>query len=173
LHPTSGRLQVSEGVSISSQKNFESRTEPHKNEFSDSVHVTNTSPSVNGLSDGWQMDTTTTEQASKWKSLLSSLKKGADITSVLVPAEFLRPESSLERLQDIMQHGKLLETIPKCSDPVERLIAVTRFHVSGVIRVIFDGMKPYNPVLGETCSWQFDHNCTEGGISRMICEQVV
>jgi ankyrin repeat protein len=127
---------------------------------------------VSDLSNGWQMDTTTSEQASKWKSLLSNFKKGTDITSVLIPAEFLRPESSLERLQDIMQHGKLMENIPKCLDPVERLIAVTRFHVSGVIRAIFDGKKPYNPVLGETCAWQFDHNCPEAGISQMICEQV-
>lgn len=37
-------------------------------------------------------------------------------------------------------------------------------------RAIFDGKKPYNPVLGETCAWGFGHG--EDGITRMVCEQV-
>ena len=30
----------------------------------------------------------------------------SDITAMLIPAEFIRAESSLERLQDTMQHGR-------------------------------------------------------------------
>jgi len=54
---------------------------------------------------------TSTEQQSSWKALLGGLRKNSDITSMLIPAEFIRPESSLERLQDTMQHGRLLEDV--------------------------------------------------------------
>jgi len=120
----------------------------------------------------WQQDTTTKEQQSRWKSLLSSLKQGTDISRIQIPAEFLRPESALERIQDLMQHGKLLEDIPFCNNPIERMIAVVRFHVSGIIRAAFDGKKPYNPVIGETFAVEFDHQCETGGFSRLLCEQV-
>jgi hypothetical protein len=51
--------------------------------------------------------------------------------------------------------------------------AVVRFHLSGVIRAIFDGKKPYNPVLGETCAWTFEHGADGAGApSHMVCEQV-
>ena len=43
----------------------------------------------------------------------------------------------------------------------------------GIIKAVFDGKKPYNPILGETCSWIFDHKCEKGGVSKMICEQVI
>jgi hypothetical protein len=59
----------------------------------------------------WQQDTTTKEQQSKWKALLSSLKQGTDISRIQIPAEFLRAESALERIQDLMQYGKLLKEI--------------------------------------------------------------
>ena len=70
-----------------------------------------------------------------------------------------------------MQHGKLLEEIPACNNPVDRMIAVVRFHVSGIIRAAFDGKKPYNPVMGETFAVEFDHQCEAGGFSRLLCEQ--
>jgi hypothetical protein len=37
--------------------------------------------------------------------------KGADLTSMLIPAEFIRPQSVLERLAFLMQHGRYLENI--------------------------------------------------------------
>ena len=83
------------------------------------------------VSDGWQQDTTTKEQESRWRSLLSSLKQGTDISRLQIPAEFLRSESTLERFQDVMQHGKFLEDIPSCATPISRMIAVIRFHISG------------------------------------------
>ena len=43
----------------------------------------------------------------------------------------------------------------------------------GIIRAVFDGKKPYNPVMGETCAWAFDHKCERAGVSKMICEQVI
>ena len=88
--------------------------------------------------ENWRKDTTTREQESRWKSLLSSLKQGTDISKIQIPAEFLRPESALERIQDIMQHGKFLEDIPNAPTDLERMIAVVRFHVSGILfRLLF------------------------------------
>jgi len=130
-------------------------------------------PKTDAQPEGWQQDSTTTEQQSSWKALLGGLRKGSDITSMLIPAEFIRPESSLERIQDTMQHGRLLEDIArKGTTPVERMKAVVRFHVSGIIRAIFDGKKPYNPVLGETCAWNFDHASPGMSETKMVCEQV-
>ena len=35
-----------------------------------------------------------------------------------------------------------------------------------------DGKKPYNPVLGETCAWLYQHADAHCGVTRMVCEQV-
>ena len=35
--------------------------------------------------------------------LLADLRKGADLTSMLIPAEFIRPQSVLERLGFLLQ----------------------------------------------------------------------
>ena len=97
-------------------------------------------------------------QEGKWKALLSDLRKvifslerqeakriyshgsheinllfeyffkGADLTSMLIPAEFIRPQSVLERLAFLMQHGRYLENIvaPNLS-PVPILSNVFKF----------------------------------------------
>mmetsp|Transcript_10728 Transcript_10728/g.35967 ORF Transcript_10728/g.35967 Transcript_10728/m.35967 type:complete len:620 (-) Transcript_10728:2083-3942(-) len=123
-------------------------------------------------SPSWVQDVTTREQQSSWKTLLGGLRKGSDITSMLIPAEFLRPESTLERIQDVMQHGRHLESIvlPN-SSALDRIKSVVRFHVSGVIRAIFDGKKPYNPILGETCVWAYKHG-DSSCVTKVVCEQV-
>jgi len=52
------------------------------------------------------------------------------------------------------------------------LKAVISFHVSGLVREVFDGKKPYNPILGETCAWAYQHSDPACGVTRMVCEQV-
>ncbi len=49
-------------------------------------------------------------QEGKWKILLADLRKGADLTSMLIPAEFIRPQSVLERLGFLMQVGRTTVT---------------------------------------------------------------
>lgn len=119
-----------------------------------------------------QIDVASAEQEGKWKALLKGLRKGSDITNMLIPVDFIRPESSLERVQDIMQRPRLLEDVARprpCA--LQRMLAVVRFQLSSIIKPIFDGKKPYNPVLGETCAWAWQH--PEGrGVSRMVTEQV-
>jgi len=121
----------------------------------------------------WKQDVTTKEQESQWKLLLADLRKGADLTSMVIPAQFVRPQSVLERLGFLMQHGRYLEGIVAPDlGPVERLKAVIAFHVSGLVREVFDGKKPYNPILGETCAWAWKHGDERAGVTRMVCEQV-
>ena len=121
----------------------------------------------------WKQDVTTKEQESQWKLLLADLRKGADLTSMVIPAQFIRPQSVLERLGFLMQHGQYLEAIVAPDlGPVERMTAVISFHVSGLVREVFDGKKPYNPILGETCAWAWQHSDVHAGITRMVCEQV-
>ena len=55
-------------------------------------------------------------QESKWKLLLADLRKGADLTSMLIPAEFIRPQSVLERLGFLMQVTHCVQCrFPGCS----------------------------------------------------------
>jgi hypothetical protein len=37
---------------------------------------------------------------------------------------------------------------------------------------VADGKKPFNPVLGETCAWTYQHADAHSGVTRMVCEQV-
>jgi hypothetical protein len=127
--------------------------------------------SEDGRSGDWKQDVTTKEQEGKWKLLLADLRKGADLTSMLIPAEFIRPQSVLERLAFLMQHGRYLENISLAQNPLDRIKAVISFHLSGLVREVFDGKKPYNPVLGETCAWAFLHPEPRNGVTRMVCEQ--
>ena len=120
----------------------------------------------------WTQDVTTMEQEAQWKLLLRDLRKGADLTNMVIPAQFIRPQSVLERLAFLMQHGKYLEGISSASSPLARLKAVVSFHMSGLVREVFDGKKPYNPILGETCAWAFRHPESGKGVTRMVCEQV-
>ncbi|EKX31692.1 hypothetical protein GUITHDRAFT_122119 [Guillardia theta CCMP2712] len=119
----------------------------------------------------WQMDTTTKEQERSWRDLLKGLARGCDVTRISLGAHFLRPKSTLECLAATLQHGKLMSELNKGQSEIDRMIAVTKFHVSGLIKEVFDGKKPYNPILGETSAWAFDNGSTTSGISHMICEQ--
>ena len=63
--------------------------------------------------------------------------------------------------------------LPPPTLQVDRLKAVIGFHLSGLVREVFDGKKPYNPVLGETCAWAWQHSDPRCGVTRMVCEQGV
>ena len=63
--------------------------------------------------------------------------------------------------------------LPPPTLQVDRLKAVIAFHLSGLVREVFDGKKPYNPVLGETCAWAWQHSDPRCGVTRMVCEQGV
>lgn len=105
------------------------------------------------------------------REVLGSVKAGADVTNVNLPASILDPVSTLEKTTKSMQRGDLLPDICNASDPIERLLAVLRFNLSGLAKEKF-GKKPYNPVLGEVFRCCFAHRRRDHGTTVLVAEQV-
>lgn len=105
------------------------------------------------------------------REVLGSVKAGADVTNVNLPASILDPVSTLEKTTKSMQRGDLLPDIVAGADPIARLLAVLRFNLSGLAKEKF-GKKPYNPVLGEVFRCSFAHRRREHGTTLLVAEQV-
>jgi oxysterol-binding protein-related protein 8 len=104
------------------------------------------------------------------REVIGSVKQGADVTNVNLPASVLDPVSSLEKGMKSMQRGELLQLIAAAEDPTSRFLAVLRFYISGLSKEKF-GKKPYNPILGETFRSCFLHR-GGAGHTVLIAEQV-
>eukprot|EP00177_Eucheuma_denticulatum_P006518 GFKZ01011872.1.p1 GENE.GFKZ01011872.1~~GFKZ01011872.1.p1 ORF type:complete len:467 (+),score=79.64 GFKZ01011872.1:223-1623(+) len=104
------------------------------------------------------------------KDIFSSIKPGADVTNINLPASILDPVSTLEKAKKSMQRGELLQDICAAQDPVTRLLNVLRFNFSGLAKERF-GKKPYNPVLGEVYRCCFPHRGAAGE-TLLVAEQV-
>lgn len=93
-------------------------------------------------------------QPSLFMHIVKSLRPGQDLTRVLIPVFFLEPRSLLERCADLNMHPDLLlqcarvarrwrakgcnsilpsrtRRIPKGSDPLQRILALTRWYLTG------------------------------------------
>ncbi len=105
------------------------------------------------------------------REVLSSVKAGSDVTNVNLPASILDPVSTLEKSTKSMQRGDLLPDICAAPTPLERMLAVLRFNLSGLAKEKF-GKKPYNPVLGEVFRCAFAHRERENGTTVLVAEQV-
>lgn len=104
------------------------------------------------------------------KDIFASIKPGADVTNINLPASILDPVSTLEKAKKSMQRGELLQDICAAQDPVNRLLNVLRFNFSGLAKERF-GKKPYNPVLGEVYRCCFPHRGAAGE-TLLVAEQV-
>ncbi|PXF47909.1 Oxysterol-binding protein-related protein 5 [Gracilariopsis chorda] len=104
------------------------------------------------------------------KEMLTSVKPGADVTNINLPASILDPVSTLEKAKKSMQRGELLQDLCAASDPESRMLNVIRFNLSGLAKERF-GKKPYNPVLGEVYRCAFAHKGS-GGETLLVAEQV-
>jgi oxysterol-binding protein-related protein 8 len=102
--------------------------------------------------------------------VIGSVKQGADVTNVNLPASVLDPVSSLEKSMKSMQRGELIQSVCNAVDPLDRFLAVLRFYFSGLSKERF-GKKPYNPVLGEVFRSCFVHQ-NGGGYTVLVAEQV-
>jgi oxysterol-binding protein-related protein 8 len=102
--------------------------------------------------------------------VISSVKQGADVTNVNLPASVLDPVSSLEKCMKSMQRGGLIPSICTSPAPLDRFLGVLRFYFSGLSKERF-GKKPYNPILGEVFRSCFVHE-NEGGCTVLVAEQV-
>jgi hypothetical protein len=103
-------------------------------------------------------------------ALLSQVRIGMDLARVTLPTFILEPRSMLEKLTDFMTHAELLALVPKMQDPLERMVGIVKWYLSGFYIKPQGVKKPYNPILGETfrCKWNHDDNTT----SYYLAEQV-
>ncbi|BBN07647.1 hypothetical protein MPTK1_4g05320 [Marchantia polymorpha subsp. ruderalis] len=98
--------------------------------------------------------------------ILQGLRPGADLTSFQLPPHFNLPKSQLQCYAEMVYccGQNLLEQCADGATPMERFLAVVRWHISTCRPAPF-GKAPYNPILGET------HHVTAGDLNVLI-EQV-
>jgi len=110
------------------------------------------------------------ENKSIFMTLLKQVRPGMDLSKVVLPTFILEPRSMLEKLTDFMSHSDILMRAPTLADPLERLLAVVKFYVSGFYIKPAGVKKPYNPIIGETfrCHWQYE----DGSKTFYVAEQV-
>jgi len=103
--------------------------------------------------------------------LLKQVRIGMDLSRVVLPTFILEPRSMLEKLSDYLTHVELLALVPKIHNPLQRLISLLRWYLSGFYIRPEGVKKPYNPILGEffRCMWK--HN-NEGSKTFFVSEQV-
>ena len=98
--------------------------------------------------------------------LLKGIRPGADLTRLQLPPHFNLPKSQLQVYGEAVYccGQDYLGMCAQGASPVERLLAVVRFHLSTTRPAPF--LKaPFNPILGET------HHVSVGDLN-VICEQV-
>eukprot|EP01134_Creolimax_fragrantissima_P005346 CFRG5346T1 len=104
-------------------------------------------------------------------SLLKQVKVGMDLSRVTLPTFILEPRSFLELLADYFYHSNVLQIAARTNDsPVQRLIEVVRWYMSGFYKQSKEVKKPYNPILGEQYRCIFRNN--DGSRTTFIAEQV-
>eukprot|EP01114_Cavostelium_apophysatum_P008315 TRINITY_DN2071_c0_g1_i2.p1 TRINITY_DN2071_c0_g1~~TRINITY_DN2071_c0_g1_i2.p1 ORF type:complete len:1089 (+),score=358.13 TRINITY_DN2071_c0_g1_i2:115-3381(+) len=88
--------------------------------------------------------------------LLKQVKIGMDLSKVVLPTFILEPRSMLEKLSDFLSHADLLALVPKINDPLERMVAIVKWYLSGFYIRPEGVKKPYNPIIGELfrCMWK-------------------
>ncbi|KAJ7534672.1 hypothetical protein O6H91_13G104800 [Diphasiastrum complanatum] len=100
--------------------------------------------------------------------LLKAVRPGSDLTKFRVPPQFNLPKSQLQLYgESIYCCGHGLDLLAMCTQgatPLERFVAVVRWHISTSRPAPF-GKAPYNPILGETHHVSF-------GKFNLIAEQV-
>eukprot|EP01113_Clastostelium_recurvatum_P003760 TRINITY_DN11656_c0_g1_i1.p1 TRINITY_DN11656_c0_g1~~TRINITY_DN11656_c0_g1_i1.p1 ORF type:complete len:426 (-),score=81.34 TRINITY_DN11656_c0_g1_i1:74-1351(-) len=103
-------------------------------------------------------------------AIVSQLRMNMDLSRVPLPTFILEPRSMLEKLTDFMTHGELLIAALKVQDPIDRMVAVTKWYLSGFYIRPAGVKKPYNPILGETfrCSWKFDETTPTHYVSEQV-----
>lgn len=102
--------------------------------------------------------------------LISQVTIGMDLTRIVIPCTFLEPRSLLERLTDFISHPDLFCSANDFNDPVERMLAVAKWYLSGWHIRPKGVKKPYNPVLGEI--FQCEYNLEDGSTMTYFAEQV-
>eukprot|EP00123_Amoebidium_parasiticum_P016032 comp23253_c0_seq2/m.37998 comp23253_c0_seq2/g.37998 ORF comp23253_c0_seq2/g.37998 comp23253_c0_seq2/m.37998 type:complete len:921 (-) comp23253_c0_seq2:445-3207(-) len=103
-------------------------------------------------------------------ALLKQVKPGMDLSKVTLPTFILEPRSFLELLADYYFHCDVLSVAANTTNPVQRMIEVVRWYVSGFYKKPKGLKKPYNPILGEVYRCQWRH--PDGVRTTYVAEQV-
>jgi len=119
--------------------------------------------------DGAETEVLEPEAKSILLHLLSQVRIGMDLSRVTLPTFILEPKSFLEKLTDFFTHPDVLLLSVGCENPMDRLVAVTRWYLSGFYIRPKGVKKPYNPILGEIFRCQWDHGTSK---SFYVSEQV-
>lgn len=104
-------------------------------------------------------------------ALASQISIGMDLSRITLPTFILEPRSMLEKITDFMTHGEILALVGNMQDPMERLVGVAKWYLSGFYIKPQGVKKPYNPLLGEffRCKWVHDE---DGSTTHYVAEQV-
>lgn len=107
---------------------------------------------------------------SVFKSFISQIKTGQDLTRISLPAELSYPYSMLEVMaMRELSLFHVLNPINDATNEFDRFLVVISFFLS-MLRQETTEKKPWNPIIGET-HFGFTHNETEGDV-QFISEQV-
>eukprot|EP01105_Mastigella_eilhardi_P008153 TRINITY_DN199_c0_g3_i1.p1 TRINITY_DN199_c0_g3~~TRINITY_DN199_c0_g3_i1.p1 ORF type:complete len:914 (+),score=234.39 TRINITY_DN199_c0_g3_i1:183-2924(+) len=100
------------------------------------------------------------------------LRPGMDLSRVTLPTHILEPRSFLEKTTDYFAHLELLSQAANTTDPLERMIQLVKWSLSGFYIKPKFLKKPYNPIRGETSRCMWVMNEVTQSKSFLICEQV-
>lgn len=102
--------------------------------------------------------------------MMRQLKSGMDLSRVTLPTFILEPRSFLEKCSDFMAHGSLILDLVQTQDPVQRMIMICKWYLSGWYFKPPGVKKPYNPILGEVFRCRWEHG--DKGTTHYVAEQV-
>ncbi|GAM18454.1 hypothetical protein SAMD00019534_016290, partial [Acytostelium subglobosum LB1] len=92
-----------------------------------------------------------------------------DLSRVPLPTFILEPRSLLEKFTDFMIHCDLLHGVAKMENPVDRIMHITKWYLSGFSYKPKGVKKPYNPILGEIFRSRWSYH---GTTAHLIAEQI-
>eukprot|EP01029_Cantina_marsupialis_P000541 TRINITY_DN103998_c0_g2_i1.p2 TRINITY_DN103998_c0_g2~~TRINITY_DN103998_c0_g2_i1.p2 ORF type:complete len:413 (+),score=106.44 TRINITY_DN103998_c0_g2_i1:2401-3639(+) len=111
-------------------------------------------------------------QPSLFTHLIKQLRPKQDLTRVLIPVYFLESRSLLEKFTDLMMHPDFLTGVNEDEDPMNRMIQLCKWYLSGYHFKVKGVKKPFNPVIGETFAAKWDVDGTEGHyFAEQVCHR--
>ena len=63
--------------------------------------------------------------------LIKQIRPGMDLSRVTLPTHILEPRSFLEKTTDYFAHIELINEAIHCTDPLERILKLSRWYISG------------------------------------------
>ena len=104
---------------------------------------------------------------------IKNMRPGMDTTSVICPTFVLRPISFLEFEAHYSQPNLSFLRSAHEKEPIQRMLCIVEWLLATFTVTPakgFEGLKPYNPVLGEQfhCAWEHD----DGSITECHSEQI-